>query len=363
MMRRPLLRAAAAVTCALVLASCKFNGLQSWTLPGGNATGSHYTLTAEFADTLNLVPQSAVRVHDIPVGDVTSISLDKKTLLAKVNMRIKSSVKLPENTVAVLKITSLLGERYISLDTAPGQQPQGTLQPGSIIPNGDTRDQFQVEDLFAAMSALFNGGGLAQLHTITVELNRALSGREGTVRDLLSKLTTFVGAFDARKNDITRLIDNLNALSTTLGAQTGTIAQALDTIPPAVGVLANQSGDLTHALASLANLGTVGSRIIRASEKETVTDLNQLKTFVQILANSKSDIAALLRDLPQFSYWFQRSTPSDYLNLYLTASIDPSRLPSYISQLLGGSGGGSPLVVPSSATRTDLGRVLTGGLR
>ena len=39
--------------------------------------------------------------------------------------------------------------------------------------------------MLGALSLLLNGGGVAQLKTITTELNKALEGREGSARSVL----------------------------------------------------------------------------------------------------------------------------------------------------------------------------------
>ena len=93
--RAPLLAAAAA--SLLALSGCGFKGAYSLPLPGGAATGKTYTVTAYFADVQDLTPDSAVRVNDVAVGDVDSISLDTtKTdptyLKARVRLKLKQSV-------------------------------------------------------------------------------------------------------------------------------------------------------------------------------------------------------------------------------------------------------------------------------
>ena len=59
------------------LSGCGFTGLYGASLPGGANVGSHpYTVTVQFANVLDLVPQSSVKVNDVAVGKVTAITLD-----------------------------------------------------------------------------------------------------------------------------------------------------------------------------------------------------------------------------------------------------------------------------------------------
>ncbi len=56
-------------------------GLRGVQLPGGAALGDDpYRVQIEFADVVDLVPQSLVRVGDVPVGTVEGITVEPKSL-------------------------------------------------------------------------------------------------------------------------------------------------------------------------------------------------------------------------------------------------------------------------------------------
>src|SRR2546421_7435195 len=74
---RPRLRgravlAAATAASLLTVTGCgaaQFNGVSDMALPGGADLGAHpYKVRAQFRDVLDLVPNSGVRVNDVPVG-------------------------------------------------------------------------------------------------------------------------------------------------------------------------------------------------------------------------------------------------------------------------------------------------------
>ena len=71
----------------------------------------------------------------------------------------------------------------------------------------------EVEEVLGALSLLLNGGGVAQLKTITQELNLALEGREDSARSVLRNLRTFTGQLDDNKADIVDAIESLNRLA------------------------------------------------------------------------------------------------------------------------------------------------------
>ncbi|HEV7197116.1 MAG TPA: MlaD family protein, partial [Pedococcus sp.] len=118
---RRLVAALAAVAGLLMASGCQ--GAFDLPLPGGAAQGGDIIrVTAEFADVLDLVPQSAVKVNQVTVGSVEKIELNGWT--ARVTMRLPRSVHVPDNAIADIKQTSLLGEKYIELSPPPASAPQ-----------------------------------------------------------------------------------------------------------------------------------------------------------------------------------------------------------------------------------------------
>src|SRR3954468_9987071 len=195
----------------VALTGCGFKGAYSLPLPGGNAGGSAYHVTAVFADVQDLVPMSAVRVDDVAVGDVTSIDYDPTDNRAHVHMRIKKSVRLPANAVATLEQTTLLGEKYIALGPPTAAAPSSApLRDGAVIADNATSNLPDVEELFGVLSAVLNGGDLQDLQTIDLEISKALGGREQAIRSALTQLDHFVGDLDTQKHQIVRALDELD---------------------------------------------------------------------------------------------------------------------------------------------------------
>jgi len=284
-------RGAALLAAVLLLSGCRFRGAYSFDLPGGADVGDEsYAVQIQFADVLDLVPQSGVRVADVPVGRVEDISLSDDWT-AVVTVRVDGDVDLPANAVAKIQQSSLLGEKYVEL-AAPGNEPaSGELEDGALITLDRTNRNVEVEELLGALSLVLNGGGLAQLQTINSELGQALEGREDAVRDTLSQLDTFIGGLDQQKTEINRALDSVNALSTTLSAGTGTITTALDSIGPGLDVVNQQRDLLVSMLQSLARLGDVGTRVINQAGANTVADLQLLQPILSQLAAAGPDLA------------------------------------------------------------------------
>ncbi|MGW5239381.1 MCE family protein [Monashia sp. NPDC004114] len=306
-------------------------------LPGGAASGDDsYTVTAEFADVLDLVPQSSVKVNQVTVGTVEDISVNGWTAL--VRMRIPRSVVLPDNATAELEQTSLLGEKYVALAAPTDAAPVGRLGEGDRIPLARTNRNPEVEEVLGAMSLLLNGGGVAQLKTIEVELGDALRGRSGAVKDLVGQLNTFVAGLDAQRSEIVRAIDSIDRLSSTLAKQRDTIGHALEELPKGLGILADQRSQLTAMLTSLRDLGEVGTRVIRGSRDDLEANLRAVGPILRQLNAAGDDLPKsyeLLLTYP-FPNQAQSAIHGDFTNLWATLDTNVAT----IAKNLGVAGGG-----------------------
>ncbi|SOC49122.1 phospholipid/cholesterol/gamma-HCH transport system substrate-binding protein [Blastococcus aggregatus] len=296
-------RAGALAVGVLLLGGCGFRGAYSVSLPGGADLGDDpYSVEVEFLDVLDLVPQSGVRVADVPVGRVDDIELDEKNWTAVVTIKVNGDVDLPANAVAAIQQSSLLGEKYVELAAPGNEEPQGRLDDGARITLDRTNRNVEVEELLGALSLVLNGGGLTQLQTINRELGNALEGREAEIKDTLDQLDTFIGGLDEQRAEINRALDRVDELAATLAERTATIETALDTIGPGLDVINEQRGLLVSMLEGLARLGDVGTRVIDASAVNTIEDLKLLQPILSQLAAAGPDLANSLELLLTYPF-------------------------------------------------------------
>jgi phospholipid/cholesterol/gamma-HCH transport system substrate-binding protein len=321
-------RAAALAACAVTLTGCGsggYGGVYGMPLPGGADLGSHpYTVTAEFANVHDLVPQAAVKVNDVAVGRVSKITLPRDGWTANVVMLVNGRVRLPADAYARLAQSSLLGEKYVELG-APTGGGQGTLVDGSVIPMTRTDRDPEIEEVFGALSLLLNGGGLAQLRTITAELNKALGGNEPQIRSMLGRIKTLVSNLDDHREDITDAIDGLDRLSATLASRKEQIGTVLDDLEPGLKVLDRQRGSLVTMLRALEELSGVAVSTINKSKADLVADLRALAPVLSNLSDAGRDLPRSLQVLLTYPFTDEVLTgvKGDYLNVYLSVTALP----------------------------------------
>lgn len=376
-------RVIAALGAAMViLTSCGFNSVYDVPLPGGADVGENpTTLTIEFRDVLDLVPQSAVKVDDVTVGKVTEITMEDWNAVVTVEMR--NSVDLPANATASIRQTSILGEKFVSLEEPAGKS-RGRLQSDSTIPLSRTGRNPEIEEVLGALSMVLNGGSVAQLQTITRELSRVFDGREDEVKSVIRRLSTFMGDIDRQKPEIVEALRKIDRLGRNANDQTDAIEAALDDLPGAVRVLNDQRDEFVRMLGKLERFSDVGTSVIRRSKRDTVANLRDLAPILRNLNRSGTSLVTSLRllltapypdslvgDTPEEARTYKKGS---FINATLTfnpdiqAIIDDMSPAEYnkLVRILGGSArtSSSRDYGTSSSNRPDsangLGRLLLG---
>ncbi|MEU4391396.1 MCE family protein [Kribbella sp. NPDC023855] len=314
---------AGVVAMATLLSGCDFS-VYSLPLPGGaKIKGPSYTVTVEFADVLDLVPKSSVKVDDVTVGTVEKVWLDG--YVAKVRVKLPKSLELPDNARATIRQTSLLGEKFVSLAQPSGsEKPRGRLDNGELIPLSRTTSNVEVEQVLSALSLLLNGGGVAQLQIITQELNKALTGNEPAIRSVLTQLNTFVGTLDQNKQKIVTAIAAVDQLAKKLNAQKATLATAIDSLPKSIATLDRQRAALVKTLQALASLGNTATRVITASQKDLVANLQSLYPILTKLAEAGENLPKSLELLLTYPFpdAAANAVKGDFTNLEITLDVN-----------------------------------------
>jgi len=325
-----------------VVSSCRFDGAYDLPLPGGKAVDPDdaITVTAEFTDALNVVPRTAVMVDDVPVGQVSQI--DRVGWHAKITMQVREDLDLPENTVAEIRQTSLLGEKYVALLEPPGAAPTGRLSEGDNIPLSATSRNPEVEEVLGALSFVLSGGGIGQLKTISTELNKMMNGRTDEMRDLLGRINTLVSTLDDQKGDIVAAMEGINRLTATLNKERRTIGAAIDAIGPAVKVLNEQHEALVTMLRELDELGQVGTRVIKGSRDNLVATLRHLEPSLRELADAGQSLPRGLGIIASFPFPKEAAdlAKGDYANALFYMKFD-------LNKLFGSGGFGDSSNIPS----------------
>ncbi len=103
-----------------------------------------YHVKAYFTSVSGLKQGASVEMAGVKIGRVSRIALDPKTYEAIVTMELQPKVKIQEDSIASIKTSGIIGDKYVSIK--PGGSDE-YLSDGGIIQ--DTESALDIEELIS----------------------------------------------------------------------------------------------------------------------------------------------------------------------------------------------------------------------
>ena len=194
-----------------------------------------YEVKIPFSEATQLAEQSDVRISGVNVGKVQKIELSPDGDRAWATTAIDAQyAPLPEDTRAILRTKTLLGETYIEL--SPGDRQGPELEDGGVLPEANIAESVQLDEIFrtfdartraafqewmqeSAVSITGQGqnlsyaiGGLEPTFTEFDRLFRVLDSQRLAVGQLFSNGATTFSALRGREGELGDLIESSNAV-------------------------------------------------------------------------------------------------------------------------------------------------------
>src|SRR5690606_17315635 len=181
----------------LVLAALVYGAFNAGDLP---VIGGGTTYVAQFREAGGLRQGDEVRVAGVRVGEVGAVELDGDHV--RVEFDVEDGVPLGSKTGASIRIKTLLGRKYLSLEPAG----PGRLDPDREIPLSRTVAPYDVVEAFS------------DLATTTEEID---------TRRLAEALDTLSATFADTPEDVQASLEGLSRLSRTIAERDGQIRALL----------------------------------------------------------------------------------------------------------------------------------------
>lgn len=266
---------AIAAAAAVVSSGCATNGLASLPLPAPGLGSGGYTLTAVFANALNLPMNAKVKLAGADVGQVESMVARNYT--AVTTLRIRDDVLLPRGSTAELRTATPLGDVFVAVKPPDADPPNiPMLKDGDAVNLDSTAAAATVESVLSSAAVLVNGGAVRNFTNVINGFGKATGDQGQAFGDLIRKSNQLLGTLDSRSDQISSALTELSRLADQLDAKDHTITELMAAASPATSALADnttelsnlavQVGDTTRLLARFPSIGgtdTSGRSIIR----------------------------------------------------------------------------------------------------
>ncbi|HYH52783.1 MAG TPA: MlaD family protein [Solirubrobacterales bacterium] len=197
-----------------------------------------YEVKIPFYEATQLAEQSDVRISGVNVGKVQKIELSPDGERAWATTAIDAQyAPLPQDTRAILRTKTLLGETYIEL--SPGSREGPELADGGVLPQANIAQSVQLDEIFRTFdnrtrtafqewmqeaAVAINGqgqnlsyaiGSLEPTFTEFDKLFRVLDSQRLAVGQLFSNGATTFSALRGRQGELGDLIQSSNAVFST----------------------------------------------------------------------------------------------------------------------------------------------------
>ncbi len=213
-----------------------------------------YRITVPFTEATQLAAESDVRISGVSVGKVKSVELSNKGDYADAVIEIDSQdAPIPDNTRAILRSKTLLGETYVEL--TPGSRSKPSLPEGATLPPAQVASSVQLDEIFRtfdkptraafrgwmqSQAAALKGRGaafgeaLSELDPFSESANRALrilDTQQQAVRQLVHSGGTVFRALSERQGQLRSLIQNSNTVFSTTAKRNQDLAETFRILP------------------------------------------------------------------------------------------------------------------------------------
>jgi phospholipid/cholesterol/gamma-HCH transport system substrate-binding protein len=287
-------------------------------------------LTATFDDVGDLVSGHSVQVADVRVGSITRIELTEG-FKAEVTMKVKDDLELPVDSVAVLRTTSLLGEKFIELRPPADDEDADPADgcDGEVLVDGchilATQQAPELE--FVAEEAVQVLGGVVanDLGTLVETGAIGFGGRAAELGGLIDSISTVSSSMADQSENIVTIIDGLDRATATLAGGAGRVDELLVNLARTTDVLADNREQVLQTLEDLTRLARAQNDIVfKPFRQDIERQIDQLDAILATVVGQRSEVAVLVDWLARFVEVTPKGIPDEFAQVYGWFALTPT---------------------------------------
>lgn len=256
--------------------------------------GGGDTYYANFSDSSGLKPNDEVRIAGVRVGKVNSVGLDGDKV--KVTFKINTDSDFGTKTGAQIKVKTLLGAMFLSLEPAGG----GQLEEGSTIPLSRTRSAYDVVSAFSGLAERAEKINLPQLSQSLNTLAEATANTPEELQSTLKGLSALSANVAARDEEVGSLLVNLRKVSGVLAARDQDIVTLMRDSDSLLRAVVARREAVHRLLVSTSQLSTELTSLVRQTRADLKPALTNLRAVVDVLEKNQANLDNALRLMAPF---------------------------------------------------------------
>ena len=286
--RNPVIVGAVSLAVIAVMILAAFRAQDLPLIGGGD------TYYAAFSESGGLKANDEVRIAGVRVGKVESVELEGDHV--KVTFRVDSGAEFGDETHAAIKVKTLLGAMYLSLEPSGS----GQLAEGAEIPVDRTSSPYDVIDAFSGLgetSEQINTDQLAKSLTTLADLTRNTPEEFRHALDGVSRLSSNIAA---RDDQINSLLKNLKRVSSVLDDRDQDIIGLMKDSDVLFRALVERRQAVHNLLVSTSTLSKELTALVQQSRADLKPALTHLESVVAVLNKNEDNLDNSLRLMAPF---------------------------------------------------------------
>ena len=278
------------VVLLLVLA---FNASNLPLIGGGDRYSAAFTEAGGIRD------GDDVRIAGVKVGDVTGVELDGSHV--RVDFRVTDDgIGFGPQTAASIRIKTLLGEKYLSLEP----RGSGQLEEGSQIPLTRTVSSYDVISAFSDLTTTTEQVDTDQLAASLDVLATEFKDTPENVRaalDGMSRLSATIADRDAKLRELLRAA---NSVTGTVAEQNAVVDRLIDDADLLLVELEKRREAIHTLFQNTSALAKEVTGLVRDNRAELRPALEELKKVLAVLQKHDEDLQRTIASMAPFTRVF-----------------------------------------------------------
>lgn len=299
-----------------------------------------YRIKVPVDEAAQLAVESDVRIASVSVGKVKKVELEdegENRDLALATIEIDDPyAPLPEDTRAILRQKTLLGETYMELTQGNGDAP--TIPEGGTLPHAQVSEAVQLDEIFRAFDERTRDAFKIWMQSSAI----ATAGRGADLSAAIANLEPFaedanrlLRVLDTQDEAVSRLVKNTGVVFNALSERQGQLRGLIQNSATVFDTTAQRDEDLREAFRALPTFLDESRLTLQRLESFAANAnplITQLRPSAPELSGTLRQVARVTPDLKGFFVGFRRLARNSKKGLPALRALLSIDLPPLLTQ-------------------------------
>ena len=283
-------------TAALIVVITTFIWLSSALFVGALTPYVAVTLTSDRA---GLVMESGakVKLRGVPVGRVAGVEPGNDPVRVKLELFPDQVDRIPANTQAQIRATTMFGAKYVDLIYPDNPSPQH-ISAGAVLQSRNVSTE--VNTIFQNLVEVLDKIEPAKLNAVLSAMAQAFAGRGESIGEATTAANHVLGEINPRMDTVAQAWRSLKGAADAYGVAAPNLLTTIEASNTTSATITAQANDLDRLLLNLIGLSQAGIDLIGPNRDTLIRAVNVLEPTTDLLMKYNPEYTCLLKGAKLF---------------------------------------------------------------